>query len=280
MHTRHLLLCLASGVQLSVLDWYFCTPVFVLPSQSWALSHDTRVKNWQVTELCLHIHLSSPKGSENYGLFLMMLLIGCMFCALQGRWCNSCFLFKWWERPLNKWIETFPSGLEVGKRAVPTVQRCQGQGRVESWGISPMENLSLNNQEDHFHEGTPFVLSKASEVWRDVLMASCSSSFLPGTPHARDRQHRAEAGHWSELGLSEPVWGARSQLSPSTEEGFSMLRTVLLQAEEERGDQGCVIAPSEHLFILHPTAKGKQPHLFLSWESKTKVPWSYKASWG
>lgn len=94
-----------------------------------------------------------------------------------------------------------------------TVRRCQGQGRVESWEIRPIENLSLNIQEDHFHEGTPFVLSKASEVWRDAFMASCTSSFLPGTSHVHNRQHRAEAGHWSELGLNEPVWGTRSQQS-------------------------------------------------------------------
>lgn len=89
-------------------------------------------------------------------------------------------------------------------------RRCQGQGRVESWEIHPIENLSLNNQEAHFHEETPFVLSKASEVWRD---ASCASSFLPGTTHACDRQPREQAGHWSELGLNEPVWGTRSQQS-------------------------------------------------------------------
>lgn len=84
---------------------------------------------------------------------------------------------------------------------------------------------------------------------------------------------------WGWMSLSGEL-EASSRLSPSTKEAFSMLRTVLPQAEEERGEQGCVIAPLGHLFIWHPTAKGKQPHLFLSWESITKVPWSSKASWG
>lgn len=86
--------------------------------------------DWQLTELSLHVYLSSPKGSEDYGPSLVMLLIGCMFCALQGRWCNpSVFCLNEWENAHltnaskhgNKYKSKFPNGLEVGKCAVPKV---------------------------------------------------------------------------------------------------------------------------------------------------------------
>lgn len=98
-------------------------------------------------------------------------------------------------------------------------------------------------------------------------MASCSSSFLPGTSQGVwDRQHRAEAGPLSELGLNEPIWGTRSQQWAEflNQGSCQYAKKGAAKAEEERGDQGCVITPSGHLFILHPTAKGKQPHPFLS----------------